>query len=225
MNIIISVNIKRSETKMSNMQNPVYIFTRRIASPFQNLVIDYPFAAGLRNPAVQNIINCRIINTVNELIYEQTGKLLEQGYKSPQMTIQGWYELKTNQRGVLSLSLGNYTIAYPAAHGLTIIKSLTFDINTGKEYTLGELFKPGSNYVGILSEIIEKQIKEREIPLLGEFKGIRPDQDYYIADKALVIYFQLYEITAYAFGFPMFPISVYEIQDIIKEYSPLSAML
>ncbi|WP_265443921.1 DUF3298 and DUF4163 domain-containing protein [Acetivibrio straminisolvens] len=210
---------------MNNIQNPVYIFTRRIVSPHQDLIIDYPFVTGFKTLAVQNSINSRIINTVNELIYEQTGKLLDQGYKAPQMTIQGWYEIKTNEKGVLSLSIGNYTIAYPAAHGLTIIKSLTFDIDTGKEYNLEELFKPGSDYVGILSKIIEKQIKEREIPILGEFKGIRRNQDYYIADKALVIYFQLYEITPYAFGFPMFPISVYEIQDIIREGSPLSAML
>jgi len=86
------------------------------------------------------------------------------------MTVQGWYEIKTNEKGVLSLSIGNYTIAYPAAHGLTIIKSLTFDISTGKEYRLEELFKPGSDYVGTLSKIIERQIKEREIPILGEFK-------------------------------------------------------
>lgn len=210
---------------MNNIQNPVYIFTRRIVSPFQDLIIDYPFATGFKTLNIQNIINSRIIKTVNELIYEQTGKLLEQGYKSPQMTVQGWYEIKTNEKGVLSLSIGNYTIAYPAAHGLTIIKSLTFDISTGKEYRLEELFKPGSDYVGTLSKIIERQIKEREIPILDEFKGIRPNQDYYIADKALVIYFQLYEITPYAFGFPMFPISVYEIQDIIREGSPLAAML
>ncbi|GAE88570.1 hypothetical protein [Acetivibrio straminisolvens] len=73
---------------MNNIQNPVYIFTRRIVSPHQDLIIDYPFVTGFKTLAVQNSINSRIINTVNELIYEQTGKLLDQGYKAPQMTIQ-----------------------------------------------------------------------------------------------------------------------------------------
>lgn len=40
-----------------------------------------------------------------------------------------------------------------------------------------------------------------------------------------MIYYQLYELTAYVFGFPQFPISVYEIQDIIKENGPLGVML
>ncbi|WP_368073024.1 RsiV family protein [Virgibacillus salinus] len=53
---------------------------------------------------------------------------------------------------------------------------------------------------------------------------MQPDQDFYIADKALVIYFQLYEITPYVFGFPMFPISVYAIKDIINEDGPLGRM-
>jgi hypothetical protein len=90
---------------------------------------------------------------------------------------------------------------------------------------LGELFKPDSNYVQRLSAIIQRQITERKIQLLEPFQGIRPDQDYYIADKSLVIYFQLYEITPYYYGFPYFPISVYEIQDLIREDGPLGKVL
>jgi len=68
---------------MNNIQNPVYIFTRRIVSPFQDLIIDYPFATGFKT--LHSEYNKLQDNkTVNELIYEQTGKLLEQGYKSPQ---------------------------------------------------------------------------------------------------------------------------------------------
>jgi hypothetical protein len=111
------------------------------------------------------------------------------------------------------------------AHGMTFLNSLTFDAATGQDYRLSELFKPGSDYAARINEQIRKQIRERDVQLLGEFGGIRPDQDYYLADKALVIYFQLYEITPYAFGFPMFPISVYVFQDIAAENSPLGRML
>jgi hypothetical protein len=108
---------------------------------------------------------------------------------------------------------------------MTVIKSLTFDTTTGKTYKLAELFKPGSDYIEVLSDIIRLQIKERDIVLLEDFKGIAPDQDYYIADKSLVVYFQLYELTAYAYGIPFFPISVYELQDIIREDGPLGRMI
>ncbi|WP_337445661.1 RsiV family protein [Ornithinibacillus scapharcae] len=67
-------------------------------------------------------------------------------------------------------------------------------------------------------------MKQRDIQLIEDFTEISPNQDFYIADKSLVIYFQLYEITPYVYGFPMFPISVYQIQDIIREDGPLGRM-
>lgn len=203
---------------MSFIQNPVQIITRKIVTPNQDLDIAYPVVVGMANQAVQYRINHQILALVHKLIVDQGY------YREPRTTIQGWYEVKTNERGVLSLSIGNYAYTYMAAHGLTVIKSLTFDVQSGKNYELSELFKPGSDYVKVLSDMIRVQIKERDIPVLDEFQGIAPDQDYYIADKCLVIYFQLYDITPYVFGFPFFPICVYKIQDIIRENSPLDKM-
>jgi hypothetical protein len=85
-------------------------------------------------------------------------------------------------------------------------------------------FQTRSNFIKRLSDLIKLQIKERDITLISDFTAIKPDQDFYVADKTLVIYFQLYDITPYAFGFPLFPISVYDIQDIIDENGPLSRM-
>ena len=203
---------------MNGIQLPIQIIPKRIT--MLNLDVFYPFIIAGTNPSAMQRMNQQIYNLVNRLIVEQGY------YQSPQMTqVNGYFEIKTNERGVLSLSIINYTYRYHAAHGLTVIRSLTFDIQTGRNYLLYELFKPESNYIKILSEMIQEQIEERDIVLLEEFKGVRPDQDYYIADKALVIYYQLYELTAYAFGFPQFPISVYALQDIIKEDSPLGVML
>lgn len=185
----------------------------------QNKTVFYPQVAGLSNQELERLINHSIIGQTQQLINEQIGNM--------PTTVQemiGLYEIKNNQRNVLSLSLSNYTYHYQAAHGMTYIKSLTFDLEKGKKCELHELFKPGSDYVERLSGLINQQIKQRDVPLLGEFTGIRPDQDFYIADKTLVIYFQLYEITPYVFGFPMFPISVYDLQDIIVEDGPLGRL-
>ncbi|MCX7709277.1 MAG: DUF3298 and DUF4163 domain-containing protein [Clostridia bacterium] len=212
---------------MNTSQSPVQIITRQIIKPAYGMHIDYPVAIGMKNSAVQKKINDAILHLVNQLIYDQTNQLISvQGYPQPlKLTVRGFYEIKNNQRDVLSLSIGNYTMAYPAAHGLTVVKSLTFDITTGKIYQLPELFKPGSDYVKVLSDLIAQQIKTRDLHTLDEFKGIRPDQDFYIADKILVIYFQTYEITAYVYGLPEFPITVYQIEDIIASGSPLMKML
>lgn len=197
---------------------PVSIQTMMIQ--LNGTTIYYPQVIGLPSNYTQQSINKAIYRLVQFLIQQQ---YRQQGADSFVEMI-GSYEIKTNERNILSLSLTNYAYAYEHAHGLTLMKSLTFNVQTGKQYQLKDLFKPGSNYIEVLSEIIQHQIDERHIQLLNGFPGVSPHQDFYIADKALVLYFQLYEITPYYIGFPMFPISVFALQDIIDENGPLGQM-
>lgn len=197
---------------------PVQILPVHVTSPTVHLY--YPQVTGLRD--------IRIQQHINQVIYQQFHSIIKQQgyYENPAQTeMTGIYEIKTNERGILSLAQNNYTYIYMHANGLTITKSLTFDTRTGKSYTLKELFKPNSDYVKKISMLIEQQIQQRQISLTSNFTVIRPDQDYYIADKSLVIYFQMYEITPRPYGLPMFPISVYELQDLIDETGPLGKMI
>ena len=196
---------------MNSRIYPVIVNTLKMKNI--NLDIDYPQVTRLMNLNVQKIINRTIINTVYMLIQEQ-------GFYEE---MDGTYELKNNDKGVLSIVLINYSFA-GGAHGNTIAKALNFDIETGHVYTLPELFKPNSNYVKKISDIIKVQIKARNIPTLGDFTEINPNQDFYIADRSLVIFFQLYEITPYYVGIPYFPISIYELEDVINENGPLQRM-
>ena len=194
---------------------------RTIPYRTDKVAINYPQVWGLSNSFVEQSINSTIMNQANMLIRAQ---LTNQPPGSTEMT--GSYELKNNQRGILSLTQYNYAYTQHAAHGLTLLKALTINVQSGKVYALRELFQPGSEYVSRLNALIAAQIKRRDVPLLADaFEGISADQDYYIADKSLVIFFQLYELTPYVYGFPMFPISVYELQDILIEDGPLGMMI
>lgn len=203
---------------MSIIQEPVRTSTRRIATTDNMITVDYPVARDMESPIAQHRINMAITDQVDSMMRAYGD------YEKQKMEMLGWYELKNNQRGILSLTIGNYTYVYPSAHGMTVIKGMTFDTARGNSYELKDLFKPGADYVKVLSDIVARQIKERQIELLGEFNGIKPDQDFYIADKSLVLFFQLYEITPYYMGLQYFPISVYQLQDIIKEDGPLGTM-
>lgn len=197
---------------------PVDIKTLTISKGTKQTVY-YPKVTNMTNQQLQRYINHVIVVETQQLIYKQVGHM-----PTTVEEMLGSYEIKNNQRQVLSLLLSNYTYHFHAAHGMTFLKSLTFDLKKGKKCELKDLFKPGVDYVKRLSDIIKLQIKQRDLPLLDEFTKIQPNQDFYIADKALVIYFQLYEITPYVYGFPMFPISVYDIQDLIDENGPLGRM-
>lgn len=187
----------------------------------EGMIIYYPQIIRMDDLTVQKKMNQTIIQLAQHLIKQQH---IQQDAESF-IEVVGTFEMKTNERNILSLTLSNYAYAPLHAHGLTLMKSLTFDINTGHTYHLHDLFKPNSDYVGVLSRLVHQQIKERDVPILNGFKTISPDQDFYIADRSIVLYFQLYEITPHYFGFPMFPISVYSIEDIIGEDGPLARML
>ncbi|GIQ62985.1 DUF3298 domain-containing protein [Paenibacillus cisolokensis] len=195
---------------------PPIISSHRVVLPKTELWV--PVVRGLHSRRAEADINDAIRGTVRQLVVDQ-GSL-----DDPRAEMIGYFETKTNHSQVLSISLFNY--AYTGgAHGLTLQRSLTFDTTTGRSYALHELFKPGSPYVKVLSEIVAEQIKERKIDTLQPFQSIRPDQDFYVADRSLVIYFQLYELAPYVYGFPYFPISVYELEPIINDDGPLAAML
>ncbi|MGD8192185.1 DUF3298 domain-containing protein [Brevibacillus ginsengisoli] len=199
-------------------QLPVRIETRVITAPQTTIYV--PQVSGLSNPQVEQSLNAAIVGQVRALM---DGQRKYQPTKLMEMI--GHYEIKTNERGILSLTLSNYAYSEHMAHGFTLLASLTFDVLTGKQYQLPDLFAPGANYVQVISANIAAQIKQRNLPLLNPpFQSIAPNQAYYLADKALVVYFALYEITPYYVGFPMFPISVYDLQSLVTDQSPISIM-
>ena len=201
------------------MNDRIYhIIVNTLKIEYENLEVYYPQVTCLPNPNAQEIINRTILNTVYGLIQKQGY------YENPDIDMTGTYELKNNDKGILSITLINYAFA-GGAHGNTIVEALSFDIMNGHVYTLPELFKPNSNYVKEISDIIKVQIKERNLPTVEEFTEISPNQYFYIADRSLVIFFQLYDITPYYVGIPYFPISIYDLQDIIAEDGPLQRML
>jgi|SRR5699024_7841200 len=184
-------------------------------------IIFVPQIIHFKNPLIMKKVNRKIEITIRYLMQRQYE---EQGFSSFDQMI-GMYEIKTNERNVLSISFTNYAIANHAAHGLTLMKSLTFDLETGESKRLQRLFDSKSNYVDRISSIVKDQISERDIPVFEPFTSISPYQEFYVADKALIIYFAIYEITPYYVGFPMFPISIYSLEDIIKEGSILERLL
>jgi len=186
----------------------------------EDKVIHYPEVIGLQDKGWQATVNALIAKQTQALIDQQVGD-----DPSNVTTLIGEYELKNNQRNIFSLLQSNYIYRYQAAHGMTIIGSLTFDMDKKKVYTLKELFKPDSDYVGRLSAIVAEQIKARDIPVLEPFTSISPDQEFYVADKTLVLYYQLYDLAPYVYGIVYFPISIYDISDMINEDGPLAVLM
>src|SRR5699024_1933922 len=167
---------------------------------------------------IEQKVNRQIEKTVMQLIEAQ--KVQQHIQTFDQMI--GLYEIKTNERNVLSLTLTNYAIHAHAAHGLTLKVAMNFDLKTGENWDLSKQFIPDSDFLSKLTKLVNQQIEMRDFPVFNEPVMVHSDQDYYIADKALVLFYQIYDISPYYVGLPMFPISVYEIEDILTDDSLLS---
>lgn len=206
---------------MSGNNLTAQIVEKSIKQGYMNIV--YPQVAGLPDEEVQEQINRLIEEQVYKLIAEQKQWPDSAGLTIAEMT--GTYKIEVNKNGILSIRFENYTFPEHAAHGLTMVSSITLDLATGKVYTLRDLFQSGTGYLITLNKMIAEQFKERDLPMLKEFNGITIQQDYYLTNNALVIYFQAYEYTPGYVGIPEFEIPYRKIINIINEQGPIGKLL
>lgn len=190
-------------------ENPIVIGTVRERQETAALRID------LQYPRIVGLV-ADVQGQLNSFFANRTAPVVEQAYQSEQDSQASadyhWttevfcnYTVAYNQQNLLSLVFDDYLYT-GGAHGMTHRAGYTVDIRTGTSYALKDLFIPGADYVGLISGEIKKQIDAQGLATLGEFSRIRDDQDYYINDGDLVVYFQQYELMPYAFGFPEFRI-------------------
>ncbi len=185
--------------------------------------IVYPQVAGLPDMEVQEQINRAIEGTVYALIAEQRVWPDSVGLKIAEMI--GTYVIEVNKNGILSIRFENYMYPEMAAHGTTMVKSITVDLKTGQIYTLRDLFRPGTDYIMVLNKLISQQFKEQGIPMIKEFDGITIQQEFYLTPTDLVIYFQAYEYTPGYVGIPEFKIPYRTIINYINEEGPIGRIL
>ena len=124
--------------------------------------------------------------------------------------------------GIMSILFTDYLFS-GGAHGRTIKTGRTFNLISGKEYSLKSLFKPETDYVTTISNEIKKQIKERKMTdqQLVKFDKIAKNEDYYLTNDSLVIYFSEYEYFPYALGIQEFKIPISSLEGIlIPELKP-----
>jgi len=178
----------------------------------------YPQVTALKSPKVQRRINLLLRRKMRELLRRQE-------YREPNVYVWGENTTQLNMNGILSLVMNVYAYRKGAAHGLALQDSVTVNVQTGRNYLLSQLFKPGVDYITPISNEIKRQIKERDIPLIAEFTAIAPNQTYFLHEDNLVIYFAIYEYTPYYVGIPEFPIPIVSLRDLIGPTSPLYRFL
>ncbi|HYE12633.1 MAG TPA: DUF3298 and DUF4163 domain-containing protein, partial [Patescibacteria group bacterium] len=201
-------------------ENSFAISTKKENSETQTLklTLQYPELKGLENADVQNKLNSLFARLAAEA--KARGYEIEQYIGQDEITrhikaeVYFDYQVKYNQNDMLSVAVLDYQYS-GGAHGGTVQSSYTFDLKTGREYEIKDLFKEGSDYISMISSEVKKQMEEREMTvLLAPFNSINVDQDFYLSNNAVVVYFQQYEYLPYSYGIPEFAVDF----SLIKKY-------
>ena len=152
--------------------------------------------------------------------------MLENGATNPDLgEMAGTYKVTLNRNGVLSIRFENFSNIRNAAHPVTIVRGLTFNLRTGNTVDIASLFESGRGHRLIISNEVRRQAKIRDIPLTSEFTRINDDQEYYLTDKALVVFFQRGDIAAGAAGVLEFPIPYTMLANIIDRQCILGPVI
>lgn len=196
---------------------PVTITTQEIKQDKTNIAIDLkiPVISGMKNQTIQSEINWQLVedaknfaSQIEKQADEEIPQMKKSGLVVDRYAARTSYKVTYNQNGLLSIPIMfmQYT---GGAHGLEVKRAYNFDLTNGKNLTLEDLFKPGTDYKGIINAEIRKQIQANPGKYFSGqngFQGIKDDQSYFLSGNALVIYFQEYEIAPYAAGCPEFKI-------------------
>jgi hypothetical protein len=177
--------------------------------PNKDYLVYYPQLQGVANQA-----------RVNKELRELAGVKPVPAHKPLNSNYVGDFEVSFYRKNLLVIEINGYDYPFCAAHGMPIKKHAHINVKTGQMYQLKELFKQGSPYVTRISELIADQIKSNtQSPYFfpEQYHGIKEDQPFFINGSGLNIYFQPYEIAAFAAGFPTFTIPFDELKGMINE--------
>ncbi|MDW8800326.1 DUF4163 domain-containing protein [Clostridium sp. A1-XYC3] len=199
-------------------QSKVKISTKEIKDIKEAYQIDLkiPVLEGIEDKEIQTSINSFIekdalafAEDIKNQGIQFTKDSKKQGQEVRPYTASTSYEVAYNKNNIVSIACTyyNYTLG---AHGHSQIKTFNFDLTTGKELALKDLFDKSEDYFPIINKEIQKQIKADPNKYFTEkdnnFVTITSNQPFTIEDGNITLYFSLYEIAPYSTGIPEFKI-------------------
>ncbi|WP_150272322.1 PdaC/SigV domain-containing protein [Paenibacillus tepidiphilus] len=196
---------------LKHAQNAITVTTEVYANDREDapIRIEYPQISGLASSEAQQTINSTIKQSVQKFADASKEQISRKAEDERPYEFDGGYVVTYNRDGVLSLVLDQYSYT-GGAHGMSYRDAYTFSLKDGKRLLLGDLFGANPNYKKELNAKLSKQLKA-EGGYLGGFTGLNTEKYFYLKDGKAVLFFQVYEYTAYASGFPEFDFTFKEL--------------
>jgi hypothetical protein len=141
------------------------------------------------------------------------------------------YELLSLPGYIYSIKFNVMGYSDGAAHPYHFSRTVTFNLETGREVTLEELFLPGSNFLQIFSDVSKAELSTRDIGFSDEIFASGADplpvnyQNWNITADGLLITFDEYQVAPYAAGPQTVTLPYSALKDVIDPQGPLGKFI
>jgi len=184
--------------------------------------LNIPQLEGLSDKGIQSSINNRFTTDANNFKNEIQSGLSEYvknaeigNYPVHPFAVVSRFQSGVENSKLLSLYVDYYQYT-GGAHGLTGRHAYNWNLVSGQELALKDIFQANYDYGTVINQYIREQISlQPEIYFTGDmgFQGLKANQDFYLEPGYLVVYFQQYDIAPYASGIREFKIPLSEFGD------------
>jgi hypothetical protein len=196
----------------------------------ENMQRDGYFYYDLQFPTFYNFnntyfnVNPHILDSINTLIktdaYTFKNGLLKEFNESQETiryTVLSTYNVSFSKNHILSTKLNLMAFNGKSVGGYSQINNYNFDLLTGNEIFLKDIFNPGVDYIKNITEYINyKIIQNKEWYYEDVFIDIPQDQAFYLTEDGIIIYFELDQIAPIEFGIPKFKIPFKKFESYIN---------
>lgn len=231
------------------------------AKPKCDLDVHYTYIKGAQTKALQDSINNTLIRFClgKEYVGKETKKAIAEfklayikDYKkdveefyiedtknNPDTEVTGeWYNysktIKTNiqynEHSILVYQIDTYEYT-GGAHGMYSSNFINFDLTTGKQLHLADIFK--ADYKKELTRLLVAQLEknnkvtsESELEDIGYFitEPLAPTENFHIDKEGISFFYNVYEIAPYAMGTTVLKLTYPALQSLLKEGNVLQKL-
>jgi len=176
-------------------------------------------------------IDSRVLECVGEKAEEIKSEALSFSQEAerpeglePEYVLEMDYEVFSPNTQVVSFKFDGYQFT-GGAHGIGVLKTMIFDLETGCEYILSDIFRGESAYLQKLSRLSREQLKKEEKlgDLYDEFMvnpGTAPEvenfKNFVLTKEGIIIFFEDYQVAPYAAGEQKVEFTYSEFEEELK---------
>jgi hypothetical protein len=217
---------------------PVFTVVSLVSNPTEETGQSPDYTIKAQTPFFQGSEDLRVTNFNNEmtlLTQEEIARFKDnvvQVQPLPGSTGSFYdqqYKLLSPSGNLVSLKFEIMIYIQGAAHPGTHMRTVTYDLEAGKDLQLSQLFLPGSDYLERIANYCIVQLGTRNIGFESFSSGAQALQANYgnwnITAEGLMITFNEYQVAAYAAGPQEVVMPYAELQSVIDPHGPLAGFL